>query len=208
MINFFDFIKQVFRGKTISRILFNWKISEYCKDLRGVCLDLAGGKNPSYQKYWDLKCDRLIKTDIEVDLNKPLPYGDNFADNIFLFNAIYILENPSETLKEIYRILKPDGKFFLSSPFIANEMPEPHDYHRFTSEGLMNVLKEVGFKKIEIISYGERFSASTYLLHIFFIFDFIRFFVFFFAIALDKLIPRKIKKLHPCPIGYFVICVR
>jgi SAM-dependent methyltransferase len=203
-----DFIKQVFGGKTIARILFNWQVREHCRNLTGVCVDFAGGKNPSYERYWGLKCDKFIKTDIETDLNKRLPFADNFADNAFLFNAIYILEGPEETLKEIFRILKPNGKFFISLPFIANEMPEPHDYCRFTSEGLMKILKEAGFKNIEIIPYGERFTACAYLLHNFFIFKFVRFFVFVSVLALDKLIPKKIKKLHPCPIGYFAICAR
>ena len=172
--------------------------------MTGVCIDLAGGKNPSYQKYWDLKCDKLIKTDMETDLNKPLPFVDNFADNVFLFNALYILEKPEETLEEISRILKPGGSFFLSSPFIANEMPEPHDYYRFTSEKLAKMMNATGFKNIKIIPFGERFTASTYLLHNFFFFNFVRFFVFSATLALDKIIPRKIKELHPCPIGYFI----
>lgn len=201
----FNFLKQAFGGKTIYRILFNWQVEKNCNGLKGVCLDLAGGREPSYEKYWDLKCDKLIKTDIETDLNKPLPFADNFADNIFLFNAIYILEKPEETLKEIFRVLKPDGRLFLSSPFIANEMPEPHDYRRFTSEGLGKILKEAGFKNIKIIPFGERFSASAHLLHNFFLFNFVRFFSFIAALGLDKMIPKKIKKLHPCPMGYFVI---
>jgi SAM-dependent methyltransferase len=203
-----DLIKQVFQGKTIARILFNWQVRERCRNLAGVCVDLAGGKNPSYLKYWELKCDKLIRTDIETDLNKSLHFGDGFSDNVFLFNAVYILEKPEETLKEIYRILKPGGKFFLSSPFVANEMPEPHDYCRFTSEGLMKILKEAGFKNIEIAPYGERFTAGVFLLHNFFIFNFVRLLFFAAALFLDKLIPWKIKKLHPCPLGYFAICAR
>ena len=241
-----DFIKQIFRGKTISRILFNWQVKEHCKGLQGVCVDLAGGKHPSYEEYWDLKCERparlndsslggFIKTaydpkdepDVVVDLNKPIPFEDNFADNIFLFNAIYILEEPKESLREVFRILKPGGKLFLSSPFVNNEMPEPHDYWRFTAEGLEKILKEAGFRKnlealplndsrggdsksnIEIIRLGERFTSRAYLLHGFFTLNIVRLISYTLALLFDKiLIPPKIKKLHPCPVGYFVIAIK
>jgi len=202
----FDFIKQVFQGKSIYRILFNWKVQEYCQNLNGKCLDLAGGKDPSYHKYWSFNDDaKLIKTDLEVDLNKDLPFEDNSIDNILFFNAIYIIKYPVKLMKEINRILKKDGKLFISSPFISNEAKEPDDYQRFTSQGLERLLKKSNFNNFEIVPFGERFTAGVYLWHSFFIFNFIRLIVFAKALLLDKLIPKKIKKLHPCPILYFVI---
>lgn len=209
----FDFTKQVFSGKTISRILFNWQVEKNCRDLRGVCVDLAFGKNPSYQRYWKLNCDKLFRSeysnennpDIVINLNEKIPLTDNFADNSFLFNTLYILKEPEDVLKEIFRILKPRGAFFLSTPFIANEMREPADFFRFTSQKLEKMLKEAGFCEIKIIPYGERFSAAAYLLHNFFFFNTVRFFVFSFVLWFDKLIPKKIKNNHPAPIGYFVI---
>lgn len=209
----FDFIKQVYSGKTISRILFNWQVKNNCQNLKGVCVDLASGKNPSYQRYWKLNCDKFIRSeyigdnrpDLVVDLNRKIPLADNYADNVFLFNALYILKKPEESLKEVYRILKTGGILFLSSPFIANEMPEPDDYFRFTSQKLKDMLNEAGFSEVKIVPYGERFSATAYLLHNFFFFNTVRFFVFTAALFLDKIIPRKMKDSHPAPIGYFVI---
>lgn len=209
----FDFTKQVFSGKTISRILFNWQVEKNCRDLKGICLDLASGNNPSYQRYWKLDCDKLIRSEysnenkpnIVINLNENIPIPDNYADNVFLFNALYILKKPEESLKEVHRILKSGGSLFLSSPFVANEMPEPDDYFRFTSQKLKEMLKETEFSGIKIIPYGERFSAAAYLLHNFFFFNIVRFFVFSFVLWFDKLIPKKIKNNHPAPIGYFVI---
>ena len=209
----FDFIKQVYSGKTISRILFNWQVKNNCQNLKGVCVDLASGKNPSYQRYWKLNCDKFIRSeyigdnrpDLVVDLNRKIPLADNYADNVFLFNALYILKKPEESLKEVYRILKTGGILFLSSPFIANEMPEPDDYFRFTSQKLKDILNEEGFSEIKVIPYGERFSAAVYILHDFLFFNTVRFFAFSIALFLDKAIPRKIKNNYPFPIGYFVI---
>lgn len=209
----FDFIKQVYSGKTISRILFNWQVQKNCRGLNGVCVDLASGKNPSYQRYWNLNCDKLIrseyngenKPDIVIDLNKKIPIADNFVDNAFLFNAIYIFKNPEESLREICRILKPGGLLFLSSPFIANEMPEPDDYFRFTSQKLKDMLIGAEFAEVKLTPYGERFSAVIYLLHNFFLFNSTRLVFFSLALLADNIIPEKIKKQHPCPMGYFVV---
>ncbi len=208
-----DFIKQVFQGKSISRILLNWQIKKYCQNLSGVCLDLAAGENPSYYQYMNLKNTKLIRADynkskrpdLKIDFNQPLPLEDDSIDNVFFFNAIYIVKESEKLLKEINRVLKKEGRLFISSPFIFNEAREPDDFRRFTSQGLKILFKKGGFFDVKIIPYGERFSATVYLLHSFFIFNFIRFIVFSKALLLDKLIPKKIKKLHPCPLGYFVI---
>ena len=170
----FDFIKQVFKGKSIYRILFNWQVQEHCHNLTGKCLDLASGKDPSYHRYWSFENDaELIKTDLDgdfkVDLNDDLLFDDNSIDNIFFFNAIYIIKDPEKLIKEINRILKKDGKLFIASPFIFNEAEEPDDFRRFTSQGLEDLLWKGGFSGFEIISFGERFTAGIHLWHSFFI---------------------------------------
>ncbi len=212
MISLFSMLKETYHGKTIARTLFNWKINASVKNISGVVIDLGGGKNPSYERFWDVKPEKFVRVDINekmesdivADLNKPLPLLDNFADAIFLFNVIYILENPPAVLKEINRVLKPGGKLFLTSPFIFNEAKEPHDYWRFTSEGLQKLLKESGFKEFLIIPVGERFSAAVYLINHFLFFWPVKFIFYSAAVVLDKLIPKRIKLKQPSPIGYFV----
>ena len=209
----FNFIKQVFKGKSIYRILFNWQVQKHCQNLTGSCLDLAAGKDPSYYQYWSLKGAKLIKVDynqdkdpdLKINFNQILPLEDNSIDNIFFFNAIYIVREPEKLIREIHRILKKDGQLFIASPFIFNEAKEPDDFRRLTSQGLKDLLIRGGFQDFEIIPFGERFTAAVHLLHSVFIFNIIRLLVFGFALLLDRLIPSKIKKLHPCPLGYFII---
>jgi SAM-dependent methyltransferase len=43
-----------------------------------------------------------------------LPFKDNYADIVYARNSLDHVNNPIETLQEIHRILKPNGKFFLS----------------------------------------------------------------------------------------------
>jgi len=210
-----DFLIKLFRetrrGKTIARTLFNLEIAERMKNLNGTIVDLGSGLNPSHERFWQIKLEKFIRVDINeetkpdiiADLNKPLPFSDNFADSVFLFNVVYILENPSITLREINRILKPGGRIFLTSPFIFNEAKEPADYWRFTSGALDKLLKESDFKNISIQPVGERFSAAVYLISPFLFFWPIKFLFYILAIAFDEIIPEKLKLNQPTPIGYF-----
>ena len=208
--------EETYRGKTIARTLFNWEISKYIKNIGGVVIDLGGGKNPSYERFWSIKPEKLIRVDISekaepdiiADLNKNLPFSNNFADAIFLFSIIYILKDPGKTLREINRILKPGGKLFITSPFIFNEAREPNDYWRFTGEGLEKLLRESGFDDILIKPIGERFSAAVYLISPFLLFWPVKFIFYCAAVVLDRFIPQKLKLKQPCPIGYFVEAIK
>ena len=42
-----------------------------------------------------------------------IPFPDNSFDKVFCCNVIYFWENPADHLKEIYRVLKPGGIFYV-----------------------------------------------------------------------------------------------
>lgn len=207
-----QFLRDIFKGRTIYRVFLDKFVLKHCQDISGDILDLAGGGQASYYDYLP-KDIKFLKTNIYsdqnidqiIDFNKNLPFEDNYFDNILFFNALYIVEDIDKFLVEVHRILKPGGKIFISSPFIANEMPEPHDYCRLTYEGLEKYFKKLSWNKIQIFRFGERFTAAIYFFHKFFIFNFIRFLVYSLAILLDKLIPTKFKVNYPTPLGYFCI---
>lgn len=212
MYNPLDLLVQLHKDKSIARIMLNWHIQKYCKNLNGTVADLAAG-NASYYKYINMNAIKLIRADYDTttnpdvvtDLNKKFPFGDSEIDNLLFFNGLYIAEFPEHTLRECFRILKNGGYLYLGSPFIFNESREPHDYYRFTSEKLEQLLSEAGFKDVEIIPMGERFSAASFLVGKFLFLPIFRFFIYSSAIFLDKILPDKIKKKHPCPVGYFCI---
>lgn len=210
--DFISFVRQIFQGKTIYRILLHRQVRRHCAHVKGEVLDLASGGNPSYFPYLPHGV-KLIKTDYRegkgidrmVDLNKPLPFPDGSVGNILLFNAIYIVKDRVQMLLEIHRVLKKGGAAYVVSPFIANEMPEPDDFCRLTYQGLEREFREAGFKDIEIVRFGERFTAAAYLSHPFFMLNIIRFIAYSLALCLDRTIPKRVKREHPVPLGYFCI---
>lgn len=49
-----------------------------------------------------------------------LPYKDNFFDFIFCGNLIELILNADHLLKELHRVLKPEGKIIMTFPNIAS----------------------------------------------------------------------------------------
>src|SRR3989338_5524209 len=199
-------------GKSIGRILFNEQVRSQCGGLSGRVLDLAGGQNPSYLGLLpaSLEVTRTNHVASEgvkrVDFDEPFPFVDSSYDAVLLFNALYIADDADKLLHEIFRTLKKGGRLFLSSPFIANEMPEPHDYARYTYEGLERLLKRNGFKNINIRRVGERGSAAMTILSPYFGFNIIRALVYPLAMLFDILVPARVRREHPTPVLYFCVC--
>jgi ubiquinone/menaquinone biosynthesis C-methylase UbiE len=52
--------------------------------------------------------------DLRFGSSDKIPFADNSFDKVFCINVIYFWEQPADHLKEIYRVLKPGGKFYTS----------------------------------------------------------------------------------------------
>lgn len=52
----------------------------------------------------------------QCDLNQPLPYPDASFDRIVSVNVLYALEKRDDTLRELLRVLKPEGRIVITSP--------------------------------------------------------------------------------------------
>jgi SAM-dependent methyltransferase len=203
-----SFASQVVQGKTLGRALFNMLVERHTQKLTGRVLDLAGGG--SYEALLPRGIE-LVRTNLDpqkgalVDFNRPLPYADASFDHVLLFNALYIAEDPPALMREVRRVLASGGSALVSSPYLQNEMREPHDYTRLTSEGLDRLFKQAGFARAVIEPFGERFSVAANLLHPFWLVWPVRLAVYSLARVLDRVVPAKIRILHPAPLGYFCV---
>jgi len=64
----------------------------------------------------NFKLDKNIYNFSQINANKELPYVDNFFDVIISSETIEHVQNPIFFLEELYRILKKDGIFILTTP--------------------------------------------------------------------------------------------
>lgn len=153
----------------------NWfYLKKYMKKastyIKGICLDIGSGNSP-YKKY--LKVDKYISVDkedtqavtykknehkINADA-KNLPFNSNYTDSVLLNQVLEHIDEYEKVLKEINKVLKKDGVFVISVPFIYNIHAEPNDYFRFSEYGLKFLLKKYNFKIIEFYYLGYAGTA-------------------------------------------------
>ena len=90
-------------------------------------LDLGAG-NRKQEGFVTVDCNKLTNPDIFWDLNEiPYPFNDNSIDEI---NACHILEHlydPFTIMKELHRILKPNGRLRIQVPHFSRGMT--HSQH-------------------------------------------------------------------------------
>jgi SAM-dependent methyltransferase len=137
--------------------------------IEGNILDLGCGSKP-YESLF-LNAKSYVGVDIEVsghnhedskvDLfydGKTLPIPDNSFDSVVCFEVLEHVFNVEEVCAEISRVLKPNGLFLLTVPFVWEEHEIPHDFARYTSYGLKHILNKNGFHVEKLI------KTTTYVL--------------------------------------------
>lgn len=79
-------------------------------------------------------------------------------DTIVCHQVLEHLPEPERALGEMHRTLKDGGKLVVSVPHLSRLHELPHDYFRFTPQGLRVVLERAGFKDIRLQQYGGPLS--------------------------------------------------
>ncbi|HVT75252.1 MAG TPA: class I SAM-dependent methyltransferase [Candidatus Paceibacterota bacterium] len=125
------------------------------KDLSGKILDI-GSAYGSWAKdnFRDVTTmDQMGKADVRGDI-LATPFKDGEFDAIFCFEVLEHVKDPFRAAAEIHRVLAPEGRAFISTPFSAELHGEEYgDYWRFTRQGLGELFK--GFSSAEIIHFGR-----------------------------------------------------
>lgn len=80
-----------------------------------------------------------------VGVAEQLPLADSSCDGAILQAVLEHVRSADLTLRELHRILKPDGLLFVEIPFMQGYHPDPGDYRRYTEQGLCAELADHGF---------------------------------------------------------------
>ncbi|MBK7271069.1 MAG: class I SAM-dependent methyltransferase [Flavobacteriales bacterium] len=111
---------------------------------RYVALDLAVNEMAAYRKKeHDLEWDGIT-----------IPLG---ADAVECAMATEVLEHcpaPESVMREIHRVLKADGIFFFTVPFLWPLHDVPYDEYRYTPFALERMLRAAGFAEVELSPHG------------------------------------------------------
>lgn len=148
-------------------------LCEHLKYLSGDLIDIGCGQMP-YKKlileeanvtsYTGLDLEYgnkyygVIKPDLIWD-GKSIPVLDNSFNSAISTQVLEHVADSEVFLKEVYRILKHDGIYYITVPFLWNLHDVPNDEYRYTPFSLTRILNNAGFREVEIKAVGGWHSA-------------------------------------------------
>ncbi len=193
------------------------------KSINGKVLEFGTSKNSSkkfsnftknsentefYFADQNFKENQLDEKHSREDLEKKLTYPDENFDNILVFNVIEHVYDFNNSINEIYRVLKKNGKIIGSVPFLYRVHGAPNDYYRFTAQAIEKKLINTGFKNVSVkqIGYGPFTVCYAMLFDYLKIIPLLNNFVLLISIVIDKIlqnfIKTKLSKQYPITVCF------
>lgn len=164
---------------------YNWLIykyydqflTKYSNYYKGTLYDLGCGEAP-YKNFFLQYAEQYIgvdwvgslhntESDVAADLNKPLPIASNTADTVVSLSVLEHLCEPQTMISEAYRIMKPNARLILQTPWQWWIHEAPHDYFRYTPYGLKYIIEKAGFIDVNVEPICGFFSMITLKLNYF-----------------------------------------
>jgi SAM-dependent methyltransferase len=117
-------------------------------ELQGKVLDVGCGEKP-FQPW--LRCAESCvgidvapgpNVDVVVRPCEPWPFENLHFDAVLCTEVLEHVTNCDELLREIDRVLKPEGHLVVTVPFIFNEHGAPNDFRRLSVYGVRELFKD------------------------------------------------------------------
>lgn len=146
--------------------------------LEGALLDIGCGQMP-YKNYILHHSAITSYTGVDIESSfgyheqvKPdyfwdgvkLPFEDDQYDCALSTEVLEHVPRPLEFMAEACRVLKPGGLLFFTTPFLWPLHDAPYDEWRLTPFSLERLLKEAGFKEIELKALGGWHASMAQML--------------------------------------------
>ncbi len=156
-----DAFLRLFSGTTYAL----WRVSRelFAKHCKGLVLDAGAGRGT-----WSKTALKTASAYESIDLasrgdHRPTWTGDIAAmpevpndqyDTVVCQQVLEHVPRPWRVLAELHRVMKPGGTLLLSVPHLSRRHELPHDYFRYTQDGLASLLADAGFEAVEVRPYG------------------------------------------------------
>jgi len=114
--------------------------------------------------------DSARRPHLVADLDGPWPLVADSFDAVVSFWVLEHVRRPQRFFEESYRCLRPGGILLLTTVLTHPKHAAPHDYFRFTDDGLHSLSRDARFVKAETVpllegpAQGLCAAASPWLL--------------------------------------------
>jgi len=82
--------------------------------------------------------------DSQVDLTKGIePFQENYFSLVICTSVLEHVAQPWVMAENITKILTPEGKLYISVPWVHRYHPYPDDYYRFSPQGIKAIFPEL-----------------------------------------------------------------
>ncbi len=115
---------------------------------KALVIDIGSGSKKAGPNVINVDIYPWANVDIIADAHD-LPFLDNSLDGVITTWTIEHLKYPDKVISEIFRVLKPGGYLYLATNFIIPYHSSPHDYHRWTADGLRVLLEDFELLELE-----------------------------------------------------------
>jgi SAM-dependent methyltransferase len=158
-------LKNIF--PTFTALYVRDSLRRWLPQISGDVLNIGAGER-HYEDLRDETCtifsvDLMPFPDIDLQANVyMLPFQDGTFSTVIATEVFEHLQDPRAAVKELHRVLKPQGKLLLTVPFLYRVHSDPDDYFRYTVSGLNAVLE--GYFSGDTLVRGNRFTVIMDLL--------------------------------------------
>jgi SAM-dependent methyltransferase len=109
----------------------------------GRGLNVGSGLDRLDARLIHLDLARRPATDCVADALR-LPFAPGIFALVVSQETVEHLPDPFEAVREMVRVLRPQGRIYLQVPFVIGYHPGPEDYWRFTRAGIAMLLGQAG----------------------------------------------------------------
>ncbi len=113
-----------------------------------LCLAVGGGPNRVHPTMTNVNIGPFPNVDVVADAHH-LPYADECVDAVHSEAVFEHLANPAKAAKEVFRVLKTNGRAFVCTPFLQPYHGYPDHYQNFTLTGHRGLFESKGFEILE-----------------------------------------------------------